>query len=48
MSNFRTMKDVRDDKKNSNNRESYVGGEKSGLAVEDNVDLASKIVDKAK
>lgn len=43
MSNFRTMKDVRNDKKN-NNRESYVGGEKSGLAVEDNVDLASKIM----
>ena len=48
MSNFKTMKDVRDDKKNTDNRESYVGGEKSGLAVEDNVDLASKIMNKAK
>jgi hypothetical protein len=37
MSNLRTLGDLKksDDKKDGKNRESYVGGEKSGLLVED-------------
>jgi hypothetical protein len=41
--NFRTMADMRKEndkkkKKNPKNTESYTGGEKSGLAVENNAD----------
>lgn len=37
MANLRTLGDLNKDKnqKNKDNRESYVGGEKSGLLVED-------------
>ena len=35
--NIRGISDINPKKEKNNNRESYVGGEKSGLAVEDNV-----------
>lgn len=52
MNNLRTMSDLKKDdneKKDGTNRQSYVGGEKSGLMVEDNRDsILDKIVKKAK
>lgn len=52
MDNLKTMGDLKnkDKKKEGNNKQSYVGGEKSGLLVEDNNDndILNKIVNKAK
>ena len=44
--NIRGISDINPKKEKSKNRESYVGGEKSGLAVEDNV--TKDLIDKAK
>ena len=47
--NFKTMNDVRNDKKKDpKTTESYTGGEKSGLAVENPNDPLSDLVNKAK
>ena len=49
--NIRGMGDVKDtnkDKDSSKRKETYIGGESSGLAVEDNSKIESKIVSKAK
>ncbi len=48
--NFKTMAEMRkeQDDDNKDNRESYVGGKKSGLAVEDRADITSKIMKQAK
>lgn len=50
--NFKSMAEMRREndkkKKNPKNTESYTGGEKSGLAVENNADDISSIVAKAR
>ena len=47
--NFRTLKDLNKDKKDDKNENNaYVGGEKSGLAVQKNPDIQSKILNKAR
>ncbi len=52
MSNLRTFGDLKGEKKDNKegqNRQSYVGGEKSGLLVEDDRgSILDKIVNKAK
>ena len=42
------VKDTNKDKDSSKRKETYIGGEGSGLAVEDNSKIESKIVSKAK
>ena len=48
--NIRGLGDVKKeikDEKNKKNRETYAGGESSGLAIENPNDISSKIVNKA-
>lgn len=47
MSNFKTLGDINKKKDENKNRESYVGGEQSGLAVEDDPGLVGDIIRKA-